>query len=78
MLTEAVVRGLYGQGEEAVVTAILSLQERVTALETMLRNNGRNSTKPLSSDGLAKLRVSPTRRERRAAGRKCGGQEGNP
>ncbi len=31
MLTEAGVRGLYAQGEEAIVNAILSLQERMAA-----------------------------------------------
>lgn len=36
MLTQAEIRGPGAQGEEAVVTAILSLQERVAALETAL------------------------------------------
>jgi transposase len=53
-----------------------ALQARVAELERQLGRHSRNSSKPPSSDGLAKL---PTpRRERRGGGRKPGKQPGAP
>lgn len=51
------------------------LVERVTELEARLAQNSKNSSKPPSSDGLAK----PTPKSRRGrSGRKPGGQSGHP
>jgi hypothetical protein len=53
-----------------------ALQARVAELERQLGRHSRNSSKPPSSDGLAK---PPTpRRERRGGGRKPGKQPGVP
>ena len=52
MLTEEAIWGLYAQGEEAVVAAILGLQARVEALET----NGRRAN-PITFD----LKAQPRR-----------------
>lgn len=72
-MTEAGIRALIAQSEEAVVAAFLDLQERVAAQETRLGKNSRNSSKPPSSEGLATRRTSPSRPERRALERKSGG-----
>lgn len=52
---------------------IVELAERVAALEARWGKSSRNSSKPPSSDGLAK---SPPRSLRRASGRKPGKQQG--
>ncbi len=77
---EAVV--VYRQGEDACVEMLLAfagaverLEQRVCDLEARLGQNSRNSSKPPSSDGLAK---PPARRSRRrASGRRPGGQPGS-
>lgn len=83
MMTEAGVRALYAQGEEAVVAAVMDLQQQVSVLgarlaelEARVNKNSRNSHKPPSSDGYGKP-PSPTRRDQKAAGRQSGGQAGH-
>ena len=60
----------------AQARVVEALQARVAELERQLGRHSRNSSKPPSSDGLAK---PPTpRRERRGGGRKPGKQPGAP
>jgi transposase len=59
--------------EQAATIAVL--RARVEELERQVGLNSRNSSKPPSSDGLAK---PPTRSQRRALGRKPGKQPGAP
>jgi transposase len=54
-------------------TLILSLLERLEALESKMRKDSHNSSKPPSTDGLAKK----TRSLREASGNKVGGQIGH-
>ncbi len=76
------VRAVYHQGEEAVVAVvnqlvqvITQLETRVQALEDQLAKNSGNSSKPPSSDGLAKPRL---RNLRESSGKPRGGQAGHP
>jgi len=76
---------VYRQGEEACVEVLLKfvaaveaverLERRVAELEARLKQNSRNSSKPPSSDGLAKPKARRSRRRR--SGRKPGGQPGS-
>lgn len=52
---------------------ILSLFARLEALESLVRKDGHNSSKPPSSDGLGKK----TRSLREVTGKKRGGQPGH-
>ena len=76
------IRGLYQQGEEAVVAAfeqlatlVRALEQRVQALEDQLAKNSHNSSQPPSSDGFKKPKG---RGLRRPSGKQVGGQPGHP
>jgi transposase len=78
---EEEIRGVYRQGEDAVVAlfsklieAITILAGRVQALEDQIAKNSNNSGKPPSSDGLKKKPKSL----RHHSGKKSGGQPGHP
>jgi transposase len=80
--TSEQIRAIYQQGEEAtvnwvaqLVALITQLESRVQQLEDQLGKNSRNSSKPPSSDGLAKPR---TRSLREPSGKSPGGQPGHP
>lgn len=82
VLSEAEIRAIYQQGEDAVVTRIqvlvqniLLLSERVQALEDQLAKNSRNSGKPPSTDGPFDKPAPKSQRKRH--GRKTGGQPGH-
>lgn len=81
-LTAEEIRGIYDQGLEAVVTLVLTLQgsvitlaERLKALEDRAAKNSHNSGKPPSSDGLSK--EPKTTSQRGTSGLKPGGQPGH-
>jgi transposase len=76
------VRSTYQQGEEAVIALfdqlahmITQLESRIQALEDQAAKDSGNSSKPPSSDGLAKPR---TRSLRVSSGKPTGGQPGHP
>ncbi len=75
------IRAIYAQGEEAVITLVESLVERINglearveALENQLKKNSHNSSKPPSSDGFKKR----TQSLREKSARSSGGQLGHP
>lgn len=78
MPTRAEIHEAYLQGEEAVVAlferTIGQLADRVQALKDQRAKNSRNSSKPLSSDGLNK---PAPRSLRKRSGKKSGGQPGH-
>ena len=80
-LSEADIRAVYEQGEEAVVSLVSRLLERLNQLEAdvkglkgRLGKNSRNSSKPPSGDGFRKR----TRSLRRKSENPSGGQVGHP
>jgi transposase len=80
--THEQIHAVCQQGEEAVVAlidqlvqGIVQLEARVQALEDQVAKNSGNSSKPPSSDGLAKLR---THSLRVSSGKPTGGQPGHP
>ena len=58
----------------ALVDIIQTLQQRVEYLESQLKKNSSNSSKPPSSDGLKKPKPKNLRKSN---GRKSGGQPGH-
>lgn len=80
-ISEADIRAVYREGEEAVVllvTSLLSRLERVEArldkLEGQQQKTSRNSSKPPSGDGFGKR----TKSLRKKSKRPSGGQKGHP
>lgn len=80
-LSEAEVRAIYAQGEEAVVSLVMQLLGRLNQLEAEVKDlkgrlskDSRNSSKPPSGDGFGKR----TRSLRRQSDRPSGGQDGHP
>jgi hypothetical protein len=80
-LSEAEVRAMYHQGEDAMVTLFMQLQEQVQALaarvnelEAQTQRNSHNSHQPPSSDGYRKPAPKSLRRK---TGRRSGGQAGH-
>ncbi|GHV43454.1 hypothetical protein FACS1894187_25760 [Synergistales bacterium] len=76
MLTREEFHKIYEQGEEATYALFVSLIRRIEALEQRLGMNSENSSKPPSSDGLAKPKPKP-KSFREQTGKKSGGQEGH-
>jgi transposase len=76
--SEAEIRIAARQGEDAVVALVFAafgkLAERIQQLEDQVAKNSNNSSKPPSSDGLAKKPKSL----RHKSGKKSGGQPGHP
>lgn len=75
------IRGIYTQGEEAVITLVEgllkridSLEARVKDLENQLHKDSHNSSKPPSSNGLKQR----TKSLRKKSERNSGGQKGHP
>ena len=80
--TDDDVRAVYRQGEEAVVALVAELVKMITALEARVQvledqqaKHSGNSSKPPSSDGLAKPQP---RSLRKSSGKSTGGQPGHP
>jgi transposase len=80
------IEKVYDEGKEAVVSLVEGLineftgkikvlTERVDELESQLKKNSNNSSKPPSSDGLK--RTKRTRSQRKRSGKKSGGQNGH-
>jgi len=81
VLSEAEIRAIYRQGEDAIVDLILSmnqsillLSQRIQILEDRLAKDSHNSSKPPSSDGYNKPAPKSLRKRH---GRKSGGQPGH-
>ena len=80
-ISEAEIRAVYSQGEEAVVSLVGQLMSRLNHLEAevkelkgQLGKNSSNSSKPPSGDGFGKR----TRSLRKKSSRPSGGQKGHP
>lgn len=78
LVSEEEIKAAYDQGQEAVVALFYAtfqkLAERIQQLEDQVAKNSNNSSKPPSSDGLAKKPKSL----RHKSGKKSGGQPGHP
>lgn len=81
ILSEAEIRAVFRQGEDAIVNLIQSMNQsllhvtaRMQALEDQLAKNSHNSSKPPSSDGLSKPAPKSLRKRH---GKKSGGQPGH-
>jgi len=79
--SEAEIRAIYRQGEDAIVSLfqstnqdLLLLTQRVQVLEDQLAKNSHNSGKPPSSDGFSKPAPKSLRKRH---GKKTGGQPGH-
>jgi transposase len=77
VLTREEFHKIYEQGEEAAYASFMSLVSRIEELERRLGMNSANSSKPPSSDGLAKPKPNP-KSLREKTGKTPGGQEGHP
>jgi transposase len=89
ILTRAEIRGIYAQGEEAVITLVEELLKQISKHESELRElrtqveaflnhqakDSHNSSKPPSSNGFKKPRTSSLRQK---SGQHSGGQPGHP
>lgn len=80
-LSEGEIQVIYAEGEEAVVSLVTELLERLNRLEAevkelkgRLSKDSRNSSKPPSGDGFGKR----TRSLRRTSDQSSGGQVGHP
>jgi transposase len=80
-LSQEEIRAVYAQGEEAVLTLVMKLMERLSAmerrveeLEGRISKTSRNSSKPPSGDGLGKR----TRSLRTKSEKPSGGQQEHP
>ncbi|MGB3295800.1 MAG: DUF6444 domain-containing protein, partial [Phormidesmis sp.] len=80
-ISEADIRAVYREGENAVVTLVQGLLGRITTVESelkelknQLKKDSRNSSKPPSGDGFKKR----TKSLRKQSGRPSGGQKGHP
>ena len=84
MLTDEEIRAIYDKGLEAVIALVRNLlksfelqiavfEARIRQLESQVNQNSRNSSKPLSSDGLKR-----TKSQRKKSGKKSGAQKGHP
>jgi transposase len=79
-ITRDEIRSIYRQGEDAVITLVESLVQRINdfearlnELEGQIHKNSHNSHKPPSSDGFKKTPVN----HREKSNRKSGGQPGH-
>jgi transposase len=79
-ITRDEIRAVYRQGEDAVITLVESLverinnlEERIVKLEGQINKNSHNSHKPPSSDGFKKTSIN----HRKKSKRKSGGQPGH-
>jgi transposase len=80
-ISEAEIRQVYRQGEDAVVelvqgllSRISTLEERLEKVENQLKKDSRNSSRPPSGDGFKKR----TKSLRQPSERSNGGQKGHP
>ena len=80
-ISEAEIRAVYRQGEDAVVALVSALVARLAEVEARLekvenqqKKNSRNSSKPPSGDGFGKRTKSLRKRSERSSG----GQKGHP
>ncbi|MEL6856354.1 MAG: IS66 family transposase, partial [Cyanobacteria bacterium J06607_13] len=80
-ISEAEIRAVYRQGEDAVVALVTALLERLADVEARLeklenqqQKTSRNSSKPPSGDGFGKR----TKSLRKKSKRPSGGQKGHP
>jgi len=62
---------------ESLESQIKELTERLTALESRLNQNSRNSSRPPSTDFFIKEKPNP-KSLRKKSKKKAGGQEGHP
>ncbi len=68
-------RAIVACGDDAVVTLLIELANRVKELEQRLAKNSGNSSKPTSSDGPNKATLKPMPKSlRKPSGKKPGGQ----
>ena len=73
-MTRDDIKEVYDQGLDSVCIVIESLETRLAAIESRLKMNSRNSSKPPSSDGVNKPKPKS---QRKPSGKKSGGQEGH-